>query len=624
MKNDVFELTFEKAAIGIAHVDTNGKWIRVNQHLCNFLGYAREELFQLTFQDITHKEDLQFDLQHARQLLQGEIDSFTIEKRYIRKDGLSTWAQLSASCVRDSSGEIEYFISVISDINGQKKLEYEKNKALAELEQSNHNYKEINKNLKRAESLAKLGNWSLDLRKNELYWSDEIFNIFEIDSQRFGATYEAFLNAIHPEDRDRVNHAYLHSLEAKEKYQITHRLLLQDKIKYVIEQCETLFNEEGNPLISTGTVQDITEIHEAHAQLIESEQFYRTIVSSIDDAILILENNIILDCNPAAIYVFEKNKQALIGSNILEQTGYKIENTGETFAHCLAHAHHNNVTHVQCTLIFHREIKKNKNLEITLANYGDESKKLILLARDITQKIEEEKLYKMHTRQAQMGEMISMIAHQWRQPLAIINSLTSQLRIKEMLKEDEDITLIDQLSKIEQQSLHLSQTITDYRDFFRPDKPMETISLSDLIEHTLELIDYALKSKGISLRYNTHKTVHVQIHRNELIQVLVSLFKNSFDAFEENNVHERIITIGVDQSDNVGIIQITDNAGGISEEVLDKIFIPYFTTKNHSHGTGLGMYMSKMIIEDHCHGLLEVSSAEQETTITLKLPYTNL
>jgi signal transduction histidine kinase len=263
-------------------------------------------------------------------------------------------------------------------------------------------------------------------------------------------------------------------------------------------------------------------------------------------------------------------------------------------------------------------------VEITLANYGNETHKLILIARDITQKLEEEKIFKIHTRQAQMGEMISMIAHQWRQPLAIINALTSQLRIKEMLKEDEDPTLIAQLSKIEQQSLYLSQTISDYRDFFRPDKPLETILLSDLINHALELIDHTIKSKGVTVRHCVHHPVYVDTYRNELIQVIVSLFKNSFDAFDENAITNRIIQIDIYRDDLYGILSITDNGGGMTKEILNKIFVPYFTTKNHTEGTGLGMYMSRMIIEDHCHGKLDVSSNNNETTINLKLPYTNL
>ena len=228
MGADLFELTFEKAAIGIAHVDATGKWIRVNEQLCKFLGYSREELLTLTFQDITYKDDLDFDLSHAKKLHEGLDDSFSIEKRYVRKDGTPTWAQLSASAVRGLNGDVEYFISVIADINEQKQLEME-------LKQSNQKYKVINRSLKKAEKIAKLGNWTLDLISNKLAWSDEIFNIFEIDPNLFDATYEAFVAGIHPDDREMVHTAYAQSLETQENYKITHRLLMDDgRIKYVM------------------------------------------------------------------------------------------------------------------------------------------------------------------------------------------------------------------------------------------------------------------------------------------------------------------------------------------------------------------------------------------------------
>lgn len=621
MQLDIFEMTFEKAAIGIAHVDASGKWIRVNQQLCNFLGYSAQELLSLTFKDITHKDDLQFDLLHAQKLYEGLSDSFNIEKRYVRKDGTPTWANLTASAVRKENGEIDYFISVIQDINERKKLEDEKNNVLHELELSNKMYKESIENLKKAEQIAKLGNWSLNLFSNKLSWSDEIFNIFEIDQNKFEATYEAFVAAIHPDDREMVHSAYIHSLETREKYKITHRLQMDDgRIKYVLEQCETEFDSNGKPMVSIGTVQDITEIREAQMRLVESEQFYRTIVSSIDKAIVILENNIVIDCNPVALELFEVSEEELIGKNILN-TSRHIECGGDDFESYLNGAYKGKLTRIQCTMILECNVKESKVFEITLANYGNNADKLIMLARDITQKLEEEKFFKMHTRQAQMGEMISMIAHQWRQPLAIINAIASQVRIREMLDDSENLPLIENMIKIETQSLHLSQTISDYRDFFRPDKPKEYVLLSEVLGHTLNLIDHTLKNNGITIHEVEASPSKVHIYRNEVIQVLITLFKNSFDAFEENNILNRQIDIVISQNEQYGILTIQDNAGGISAETISKLFIPYFTTKSHSYGTGLGLYMSKMIIEDHCNGILEVTSSGEETTVIIKLPH---
>ena len=245
-----------------------------------------------------------------------------------------------------------------------------------------------------------------------------------------------------------------------------------------------------------------------------------------------------------------------------------------------------------------------------------------MIARDITDQIEQEKLFKMQTRQAQMGEMISMIAHQWRQPLAIINAITSQMRLQELMKEENDPLLIENLIKIEEQSVHLSRTITDYRDFFRPDKPKELFTISVLIDHALSLIDHTLKNCGITIKKVSVQDPKLISYRNEVLQVLIALLKNALDAFQENDVLRGSITIVIDQDEHFVIVSIHDNAGGIAPDVMNKLFIPYFTTK-HKSGTGLGLYMSKVIIEEHCAGILEVMSEHNETTFTIKLPYEN-
>lgn len=128
--------------------------------------------------------------------------------------------------------------------------------------------------LKTAQALAGIGNWELDLVTNELYWSDEIFKIFEIDPKKFEPSYESFLNTIHPQDREKVNKAYLNSLETKQMYTIDHRLLMSDgSVKYVEEKCESYFNEDGKAVKSLGTVQDITELKSIELKLKKTLSF---------------------------------------------------------------------------------------------------------------------------------------------------------------------------------------------------------------------------------------------------------------------------------------------------------------------------------------------------------------
>ena len=349
----------------------------------------------------------------------------------------------------------------------------------------------------------------------------------------------------------------------------------------------------------------------------EAEQFYRMVCSSVYEAIIILQNNIVVDCNDMAAKLFEMTKNDFIGMNILDPT-YHFECRGNHFSYYLSSVSEG-YTRMECSLLMGENIKKTKFLDMTLSRFGTDENKLILIARDITEKLEEEKLFKMQARQAQLGEMISMIAHQWRQPLAIINAIAAQIRLKELMKEQGDSLLIENLIKIEQQCVHLSQTISDYRDLSSPNKEKEYITLSRLVHHTINLLDHTFKNSGIEVHEVIINDIELKTFYNEVLQVLITLLKNSVDACEENNSRHCIITITVDQDDEYGIITVHDNAGGISSDLINKLFTPYFTTKNKNQGTGLGLYMSKIIIEEYCQGFLEVRSEGKETLFSIKL-----
>ena len=126
-----FRATFDQVAVGMAHVALDGHWLVVNQRLCDIVGYTSEELLQRAFQDITHPDDLEADLALAKRLLDGEIETYSLEKRYIRQDGTLIWVNLTASLVRTSEGNPDYFVAVVEDIDARKRLEQERDDLLA-------------------------------------------------------------------------------------------------------------------------------------------------------------------------------------------------------------------------------------------------------------------------------------------------------------------------------------------------------------------------------------------------------------------------------------------------------------------------------------------------------------
>jgi len=211
--------------------------------------------------------------------------------------------------------------------------------------------------------------------------------------------------------------------------------------------------------------------------------------------------------------------------------------------------------------------------------------------------------------------MISMIAHQWRQPLTTISNTIVGLQLKQMKlnfqcehkKELEEFLEHQQkkFDRINEQVKLLSNTIDDFRNFFKPTKDKEEFPLTLPIDKAVSMIYSDLKQSHIDItkQYNCNETVF--IHINEIVQVILNILKNSYDNFISKNIQNPHISIetSYDNNKNPQII-FKDNGGGIPEDILPKIFDPYFSTKDEKNGTGLGLYMSKMIIEEHNNGKL--------------------
>ena len=201
---------------------------------------------------------------------------------------------------------------------------------------------------------------------------------------------------------------------------------------------------------------------------------------------------------------------------------------------------------------------------------------------------------------AQMGEMISMIAHQWRQPLSAIGATSVALNLKATLGKLDTETTIELANKISEYAQHLSSTIDDFREFFKPNKDKKVTSYNELVHSVLNIIEVSIINKNIKLIQELDCNHKFHSYPNEIKQVILNLIKNAEDILIEKKILEPKIII----HSNNSILTISDNGGGIPEDIIDKIFDPYFSTKTKKDGTGLGLYMSKTIIEEHCGGKL--------------------
>lgn len=227
------------------------------------------------------------------------------------------------------------------------------------------------------------------------------------------------------------------------------------------------------------------------------------------------------------------------------------------------------------------------------------------------------------SRNAAMGEMISMIAHQWRQPLSVISMGANNIMADIELEILDEKNLKNISEEIIIQTNELSNTIDDFRNFFQPKKEKEYISVNNIINDAIKIIKTSLDHNNVELHTSLIDTKKINTYSRELLQVILNILKNAKEMFVENNVEKRDIFIDVIEHQNHLEVEIKDNAGGIPQNVLSKIFDPYFTTKNEQNGTGLGLYMCKIIVEKHLDGELIASNWNNGASFKIKLRENN-
>ena len=341
----------------------------------------------------------------------------------------------------------------------------------------------------RAQEVAHIGDWKLDLQTNEVFWSDEIIRIFgfeKYDKNMFG--FELLKDIIVPEDISALEDVIRNCINKGIEYKIIYRIKrANNEIRWI--DCRGKLDEDKLSII--GIIQDITE---------------------------------------------------------------------------------------------------SKNLEI--------------------EKQQKDELLYQQSKMAAMGEMIGNIAHQWRQPLSTISTASTGTKLQKEMNCLSDEDLFSALTSINNSAQYLSKTIDDFRDFFNPSNNKVTeFDISDAISKTLNLVKAQFVAKDIEIIQNIEE-YKINSIENELIQVLVNILNNARDALDVTENQRRLIFINTYSKDNTLYLEIQDNAKGIPEDIIDRIFEPYFTTKHQSQGTGIGLYMSKEIIEKHLNGKILVSNKE--------------
>jgi signal transduction histidine kinase len=308
----------------------------------------------------------------------------------------------------------------------------------------------------------------------------------------------------------------------------------------------------------------------------------------------------LLNQSMTILSISEDNNKIVNKSDITSQ----IQNFDKTLSHTTKAISH-------LTNVVLKDIEKEVNEKRALA---------FQLEADIKEEMrknrEKDEILVTEYKLARIGELMGMIAHQWRQPLASIAAISSSCRLKFALdkfdletsygREEMFSFFNTTLSKIEANVEFLSNTIDDFRKFYRDNDSMEAITVKEVLEHTLSLVD----DKSIDFLFDCDNHLKMEAYSNQLIQVVLNIIKNSSDVFKERSIKNRKIFFSCREDEDKKFLDIQDNGGGISNEVLPFIFEKNFSTKPTNNGMGLGLYMSKLIIEEKCKGKISVKNID--------------
>jgi len=250
------------------------------------------------------------------------------------------------------------------------------------------------------------------------------------------------------------------------------------------------------------------------------------------------------------------------------------------------------------------------------------------IENEVSQNRQKDKILSEQSRFAALGEMIGNIAHQWRQPLSAISTATGNAKIENMLGITNKDSLDDTFNRIDEYTQYLSDTIDDFRNYFKKDKKKKAYYIDDILKTALSISKGSLNDIRIIQDQVSFK-IKLIGYPSELMQVFINIFNNAKEVLDEKELAKKYLLISMSKTSTHVIIKIYDNAGGISKENLSSIFDPYFTTKHKSQGTGIGLYMSKEMIEKHMNGSLTASNRSFDVDgteyigacFTIALPY---
>ena len=602
-----YEEILKNLSTCIFEIDKEGTYTYCSATLSKLSGYSNSEIIGKSIFDFMNKEEAKivkniFDLH-----LLNKEPIVDYESVYIHKGDYEITIMTNAIPILDTNGDVISFQGVAKDISEKKKI----------LKKTNI----LEERLELALRGSNDGVWDWNIVDNSVYFSPRWKEMIGYSDEELANEVPTWTERIHPDDVEAtwasINE---HVNSITEYYEGVHRLKHKDgHWVWILDRGKALYDTDGNAIRMIGTHTDISE--EKAIQLKAKHQ--KQIIEQIHDSVISTDlKGVITSWNNASEILLGYSSDEIINKHIsLIISDEDLESFNIAIDTLLKYGKNYATVHLVT------KSKEKLLIELSLSLLKDEHSipiGIIGYSRDITEKKRTEDALAQQSRMAQMGEMISMIAHQWRQPLNSISLTASNLKLKFDFNEfdsnsQEDFTKCSQtfsegLENIQEYIQTLSTTIDDFRNFYSPNKVSTSIKLEEIVAKSLKIISISLIEDNIELIQEYDSEEKIELHENEMMQVILTIFKNAQDNFLEKKTQKPYIKVTTKDK----TLSICDNGGGIPENILDKIFNPYFSTKTEKNGTGLGLYMSKIIIEQHHKATLSVKNIDGGTCFTIK------
>ena len=496
------------------------------------------------------------------------------------------------------------------------------------LAESEKRFKDLTQRFEYAISGSGDGLWDWDLITNDVYFSPKWKEMLGYSDEELPNEFTSWETRVHPDDIEMATNAiHASHMSSDVEYNILHRMRHKDgSWVWIMDRGQTIFDENNKAVRMVGFHTDITTVKEQELKIEELSTLLRNTINSVDNLIFVKDNNFkYIELNEAFRKFVGLSRDEILAKDDYELFDKEVADSfraydEKTLLEQRPEDNYEWVKYPDGSDVYLLTLKaplcdSNGNVLGIVGNCVDLTQEELLKKKIIAQ----EEMMIAQSRHAAMGEMISMIAHQWRQPISVIAMHATNIIVDIELESLNEATLKETNVHIIEQTQELSKTIDDFKDFFKPDKVANTVFLKDIVSDALGVIGKTLENNNIELKVDISQTLELKTYARELMQVLINILKNAKEAFKEED-KKKIIKIYMESVKDRVILRIEDNAGGIDSAIVDKIFDPYFSTKTSRNGTGLGLYMSKTIIDKHLHGTIHMKNVEHGSCFEIKLP----